>query len=471
MNLKIVLFLLLLPLLYLGVGETHDWGDDFAQYLIQAKNINEGIPQEQNDLVFDARQMPYALKAYPAGFPLLLAPMYKFFGLEIKPYLILISLILILASLKVFSFCKKQYDEKIALLIALLFAYNVFSLILKKEILSEWPFILVLYTILHRLQKNNTKTYLSCGILAGVLISFRIAGALIIPAVFLSVLVSPIPQQEKSKRILAFVFPAIIVFALLNVALFGLSIQELLGFYQKQWTSHSFAIVTNLWDLLTNTAAILCQPLHSDAWNFIVLALIITGIVRKFKEQSAAQWFFFLYIGLIAIYPYTSSGFRFLFPIIPLAIIYFAEGVLYVVSSFKKAGWYVGVIGTFTIISIVFSIRFFTQLPPADGPYTKEAREAFTWIQQNTPENTVIAFPRARAMSLYGKRKSTFLVDGISADANKSVFDKLSCKYILYPDERSGAFNDKLQEYLMRTKSSYETVWTNGMYVVLKKRE
>ena len=35
------LFILLLPLFYINVKSTHDWGDDFAQYINEAKNIGE----------------------------------------------------------------------------------------------------------------------------------------------------------------------------------------------------------------------------------------------------------------------------------------------------------------------------------------------------------------------------------------------------------------------------------------------
>ncbi len=467
---RLLLLILLFPLFFLGISGTHDWGDDFAQYLIQARNIIESRPQDQNGLIFDAAQLPYALKAYPVGFPLMLSPLFCVFGLQIQPYLIFITLLLILAAYQIFSFSKKYFDEKNALVITLLFSYSIFSLILKKEILSEWPFTLVLYAILYRLQKNSNKAYFCAGMLGGLLLSIRIAGVVILPAVFLSVLVSNLPAQQKSKRILLFVSPAVILYGLLNVAAFHLSVQELLGFYGRQWNSHSSVLSENLWELLTNTAAVICQPLHSAAWNYIVLALIVTGIVRKFSEQSAGQWFFFLYIGLIAVYPYSSSGFRFLFPIIPITIIYFAEGLLYLLLSFRKTSWHSGVLAAIAIVSIFFSIRLFSILPPADGPYSEDAREAFAWIQNNTPDSAIIAFPRARALSLYGKRNSTFLIDGLTADQNLRVFDKIRCSYILYPDERSGAFSEKLQEYMIRNKGLYETIWTNGKYVVLHRR-
>ena len=45
-----VLIGLLLPLFYINVKDSHDWGDDFAQYFIQARNILEGRPQTDNGL-------------------------------------------------------------------------------------------------------------------------------------------------------------------------------------------------------------------------------------------------------------------------------------------------------------------------------------------------------------------------------------------------------------------------------------
>ena len=66
--------LLLLPLFFLNVKTSHDWGDDFAQYLIQAKNIVHHHSQTDNSLIYNGQVNCYSLPAYPVGFPLLLKP-------------------------------------------------------------------------------------------------------------------------------------------------------------------------------------------------------------------------------------------------------------------------------------------------------------------------------------------------------------------------------------------------------------
>ena len=40
--LLLLLFILILPLLFVGVSNQHDWGDDFAQYLFQTRSFVEG---------------------------------------------------------------------------------------------------------------------------------------------------------------------------------------------------------------------------------------------------------------------------------------------------------------------------------------------------------------------------------------------------------------------------------------------
>ena len=73
--------LLCLPVLFINIKDTHDWGDDPAQYIHQAKNIVDGKPQSETGYIFNEDNF-LDPKAYPVGFPLLLAPVYCFFGCD-----------------------------------------------------------------------------------------------------------------------------------------------------------------------------------------------------------------------------------------------------------------------------------------------------------------------------------------------------------------------------------------------------
>jgi hypothetical protein len=69
---------------------------------------------------------------------------------------------------------------------------------------------------------------------------------------------------------------------------------------------------------------------------------------------------------------------------------------------------------------------------------------------------------------LYGKRKSTFLTQLRSADENLKLLRTIKCDYVLYPDERSGAYNESLAQFLMAQKENYDTLFKDDRYLLLK---
>ncbi len=79
-----VLLLVSLPLFFLNIHDVHLWGDDFAQYIREAQNIANGKPYYQSGYIFNPYNTVYAPAQYPPGFPLLLAPVVKIWGLSIR---------------------------------------------------------------------------------------------------------------------------------------------------------------------------------------------------------------------------------------------------------------------------------------------------------------------------------------------------------------------------------------------------
>ena len=79
-----IVLMLSIPLLFINVKDSHDWGDDFAGYIHQAKNIVEGNSQFQTGYIINVEGPVLGPPTYPIGFPLLLSPVYYFFGNNIK---------------------------------------------------------------------------------------------------------------------------------------------------------------------------------------------------------------------------------------------------------------------------------------------------------------------------------------------------------------------------------------------------
>src|SRR5690349_19487285 len=72
--------LICLPVFVINIKHSHDWGDDFAQYIHQAKNITTGTSQQQTGYIYIPEFLHLGPPTYPVGFPLLLAPVYAMFG-------------------------------------------------------------------------------------------------------------------------------------------------------------------------------------------------------------------------------------------------------------------------------------------------------------------------------------------------------------------------------------------------------
>ncbi|MCX6274981.1 MAG: hypothetical protein NTV09_07220, partial [Bacteroidetes bacterium] len=111
---------LLLPLFYINVKDSHDWGDDFAQYFIQARNILEHRPQTDNGLVFDKQAGEYALQAYPVGFPLILASAWWCFGDSIFVSSLTLSFFFFGFGIVAFFYFRKYFNESISVLLTLI---------------------------------------------------------------------------------------------------------------------------------------------------------------------------------------------------------------------------------------------------------------------------------------------------------------------------------------------------------------
>ncbi len=482
----ILLLLLLLPLLFIYVKDSHDWGDDFAQYLIQAKNIIEGKPQTSNHLLFDENSGRFAVKAYPVGFPLMLSPAVAISDICIQPLLILESIFLIALAILCFYYFKKHFPAALSFLLVVFFAYHVESLNLKAQILSEIPFTLALFSIFLLLKsgRKEFKFWILCATLCAVLASIRIVGFLIIPSVGAFLLYNYIlrknsdeyPNFSRLKIFSTIAFLSIALFLFLNSFLFNIDLKDFGGFYQDVLVKHPFNLIKNLDIYIQQTGFAFRIPvLHFSWWGFFCICVILLGFIRTFlHKNSAAEWFFVFYILLLGLYPYTSGGFRFLFPIFPLLIVYFVEGFKSIFKllgeSAEKKFVYVPAVLLLLNQLIELNNNWQDKNQLYAGPQSPAAVEMFDYIRNNTDSNDLLVFPRARAIALYTGRPVTYLLQKNSSTENAYLFNKLKVQYLILPKKRelSPLFDAALWNYVGDYSSTLRTQWENNEFVVYK---
>jgi hypothetical protein len=129
-----------LHLFFINIKDSHDWGDDFAQYIHQAENITKGISQTETGYIYNKEYPLYSPPSYFMGFPLLLAPVYAIAGNSIIAFSFLISVFLFLCALIFFRFFNCYFNPFSSYLLVLIIVYNPWMMNYKMGIGSDIPF-------------------------------------------------------------------------------------------------------------------------------------------------------------------------------------------------------------------------------------------------------------------------------------------------------------------------------------------
>jgi hypothetical protein len=467
---RVLLFIFCLPLFWINCGKTHDWGDDFAQYIIQAKNITLHLPQETNGLVFDKKYIPYAVQAYPAGFPLFLARLYYVHGLEPQAYLVILTLVLIILALLIHEYARYYFQTWLSIAIALFIVYNLQTLLLKGQILSEIPFTCLLYGILVLEKKiKSNKQVIFCGILTGMLLSFRIAGFIIIPALLLSGLLQKEDRKIKTINAIKIILSGLLVFLLLNLIIVKTDITVFLSFYSLQILNNPSLATINLQNYIDLFATSIGIP-QSFIWiKWILIPIFITGLILLTKKAETGVFFLWGYLALLLFYPYTSGGFRFIFPVLPLIVISRLYALEYLLSFTVKNKMIVPILFTGLLLwNIRVSVKNYPDIKHADGPYDKEARAVFDYIKKQIPQDAVIAFSKPRALHLFTNRSTSYLADRKSPGNSFSSFINNNITYLLYADSSSSAFDPAIKSYLDSLSGFYSPVFQSNPYTLFQ---
>src|SRR5436190_20153533 len=147
------LFLILIIVISLLIGlatltRGHDWGDDFASYIMQGQSILNGDVAgfiKQNTFTIQNSSFLIGPVAYPWGYPLILMPAFAINGihpLTLKiPGLIFFSVFLIC----LYFLIKDRLTAIESLLIIALFAFNPALIQFLDHILSDIPFLFFIF--------------------------------------------------------------------------------------------------------------------------------------------------------------------------------------------------------------------------------------------------------------------------------------------------------------------------------------
>lgn len=468
----VLLLLAFIPLLFIDIHNQHDWGDDFAQYIYNAQCFIAGKDGNAPTVLETQNISPLHRGS---GFSLVLAPFLLFFGNQIDVFLIFISCCLLVFGLLLFKFLKQQKIPAIwALVLVLIFVYNIQVIQLKSEILYVFPFLILVFAsfILHQ-QHNPFSMVLLCGC-TGYLISLANLGW----SFYLALLVFEIHsffQHKNIKRLLSIIGLPLLVYLLIKSLVFKTIFTDEISWYRTVFVWQHLPSL--MWQQLMYYIEVFKVFFSYDlpSWpnklikvSFIIFMLF--GCIQSWRKQvQLLDVFFIAYLLVLLFYPYQAEGMRFLLPLLAISIYYVWLGLqtfkhLLKVNHPYFESFYLGLV----MLAQLYTLGIFLQKQTEiKGPQDRYAAQAFDSIQNHTLKTDAVAFCKPWTMPLYAKRTAlSYRLDETLPELLADM-TKHKVHYILLASDSShvAVYNAILAKQLPYNYH-FKSIWKNADFVL-----
>jgi hypothetical protein len=416
-----ILFVIILLSLLIGAGTLrrgHEWGDDFAWYILQAQSILNGTTAQfmQTSAFTNNESTTYVGPlAYPWGYPLILTPAYAIKG--INPLALKIPALFFYAGFLVclYLLLRDRLTEAESVLIVGLFAFNPLLLEFLDQILSDIPFLFFSTLSLWLITKKggrSTQRNILIGAAICLVTFLRATGILLLGCFLIVEFVRVVANWRDWNVVKQIVLDSLVVcvsFILLWIAssiLFpsggdsylsqyaGLSVETFINFLRAYFKAYR---------LFFGEAA---------GWRYLYYLLAVfflIGAWTRWKEELLFILFFGLWMIVHIAYPYW-QGPRYIFPLLPIFIYFTFQGMKFVAERLPEKYVPIGqwaLYGFWTLIALVFlfnsSVNAYINLQndrAINGPFDPYSKEVYKYIKEETTANSVVIFFKPRVMRL-----------------------------------------------------------------------
>lgn len=449
----------------------HYWGGDFSQYIHHARNIALGRPYGDTGYIFNPFAPEIGPPTYPPVFPLLLAPIYYWFGLNLAAMKLALVVVFLLSLLLIFQTFSSSLPPLWSLIVVAIVGFNPFFWEFKDQILSDMPFLLTVYLFLFLLSRAHSSESVSPRLHHGLVIGIslylaygtRSLGIALLPCLF----VWALHRCRRAPRL-----------GILAAAVFlGLGFLQTMLIHSDSGYLLQFrpTVATILRNLVTypKSLATLWDNGYSHPLQALVLGalslLALLGYVGTLRRRPSPPEAFPLAYGSILLLWPSNQGIRFLIPLIPLYIFYTLIGVRMIGRKwFRRPVPLLVVMGA---IVTTYAARYTTEQygPLTEGVSKTESVELFGFVRSHTSENDVFIFAKPRVLSLFTGRKAS----GYHADKNDGAilhyFAAIHATYLVV----SGLFASDtvfLRPFVSRNRHRLSLVFKNPDFEVYRLR-
>jgi hypothetical protein len=426
----------------------HEWGDDFAAYLMQADSIVNGTMDEfvlRNAFTINRSaktigSITYQIIGpitYPWGFPLLLAPLYALTGpdpLALKFIPVLCYLLFLVAF---FCLSRTKVTDTGAIILTAVLAFNPTLLQGHNSILSDIPFLLfstLAMFLIDRLPAAAPTSH--AGTLSGVSIGLAIFMAAFTRGnglfLFVPLMVAQGMRFLQSRSRTSDIYRLGLVSAIPYVAFGILYLAQDLIFPSPGYPVQKLFSPLSLQTLWNNSIHYLILPARvfsritpgTHIMYVGLLCFFIIGLIRGRRQDLPIHVYILVTVAFYILFPHR-QGLRYIYPVLPFFCLVALQGMQVTGAWLQPIYQRRAALATYllwaslAIASLLASVTLArdnltsggTTSGNRAGPFSSASSDMFRFIRDNTSTGSIIIFFKPRAMRLLTNRDSFMTLD------------------------------------------------------------
>jgi hypothetical protein len=460
------------------IRQGHAWGDDFSMYIHHAKNLAGGIPYGQTGYIYNpyihlytSYQVQIGPQTYPPVVPLLLTPIYYFWGLNLNAFKVGLILTFILALVVVARAFKDYLSPPWLAALVFILGFNPYFWQFKDNIVSDLPFLLFIYLSLFLIRRSYESieargklNALLVGLSIYLAYGTRSIGLLLIPCLL-------IYDFINYRKVTAF---AVQVVCFAGVFIF---LQNLLLHNDSSYADHLGLSIGVIAHHISEYPKALSEfwlngynkPLRFGLFAIVSILSVIGYFSSLRRRIGCYEIFFAIYLAAIVVLP-IYDGIRFLIPVIPLYLLYALVGLKEIFSGRERAG--VPVFASLMVAVVITYVGQYTKLefgPIREGVIKSEAQQFFEYVRGKTDENDTFVFRKPRALALFtGRNASAWHQPGDDQDL-WDYFRKINATFlVLGPAGIESGDQEYFSRFIGRNGDRLEKTYSNMDFEVYR---
>lgn len=447
----LVVLLSVIGVFYLStLRDGHVWGDDFAMYVGHARNIVESRPYADTGYIFNPGIPIYAPTHYPPVFPLLLAPLYKIFGLNLIPMKVEQVAFLLSALVAVFTLWKAELPSSYLLSLIAILGFSPVFWASKDGVLSDVLFLFWFYlaAVLVRWNPDRRSDCWIRAFLVGMVLYLAIGTRSVGIAMVLGFLWYEMAVKKRLTLYMAAAVGICVTAVLVQKHLIG----ALPGGYLEEIHLITPAMLfKNVLEYVRILAGFWVGSVK-NWFAFLVLCIFmlcaISGAVIHLRRGlGVVECFLIPYMAAILLWPFSVGGVRYIFPLLPWVGLLAMIGLYELARRVRPAFSEIAPIALVMLIAIPYlqAYRAADFGPIRESYNSPEFVQLCQAVRQQTRSEDVLIYGRARALSLYtGRRTSAYNYNGTDTEM-WNWFKSTAATHLVTTDafSKDGGFLDR----------------------------